>query len=341
MAKIKLGTRAPADPWAQAVEVPRDGLPDAAKLARRWRFMRNYVWAATFLFPVALLAMILAFTRTPEIPEVDLSQAAGGERAAVAVAAVDTWLTSNPAPLPGAQRVAWIEARDLQRGTDPATGKPIGPALSSHDVAVRTPSGARMTVSVLVATDDAGRSAAVTGSPSVRPEVSTDDLQITDPWTTLLPASTNTEITAAITTWAKAYTGTDPVVLRQAVGDPDATRGYLTMPGTATAEATPADAGWIPQTVDGEVRATTQMVVAVNLAVTWPGGDPSQKATLAYDVLLVDAGTAAPRVVAWGPRGTGPTLTPYGNAVPVESATAATAPPEPTVTPTQNQEQQP
>ena len=51
---------------------------------------------------------------------------------------------------------------------------------------------------------------------------------------------------------------------------------------------------------------------------------------VAFDVLVTGADTAAPRVVAWGGPGTGPTLVPFGNAVaagthtrPHRSSTAA------------------
>ena len=41
-----------------------------------------------------------------------------------------------------------------------------------------------------------------------------------------------------------------------------------------------------------------------------------------FDVLVTGADTAAPRVVAWGGPGTGPTLVPYGNAVPADTTPA-------------------
>ena len=42
-------------------------------------------------------------------------------------------------------------------------------------------------------------------------------------------------------------------------------------------------------------------------------------------MLVTGADTAAPRVVAWGGPGTGPTLVPFGNAVPADTHAAAAA----------------
>ena len=58
----------------------------------------------------------------------------------------------------------------------------------------------------------------------------------------------------------------------------------------------------------------------VSLTMTLPwngqGADDSGAQTLAtYDLLVTGADTAAPRVVAWGGAGTGPTLSAYDNAV--------------------------
>jgi hypothetical protein len=75
------------------------------------------------------------------------------------------------------------------------------------------------------------------------------------------------------------------------------------------------------------------MVVRVRLMLDYhPATQPAgaeQKAPppAVFDVLVDGADTAAPNVVAWGGAGSGPTLTPYQNAVPVDAPTvAATAP---------------
>ena len=76
--------------------------------------------------------------------------------------------------------------------------------------------------------------------------------------------------------------------------------------------------GWLTEGEGEEVERTGDMVVSLTMTLPWngQGADDSGAQTLAtYDLLVTGADTAAPRVVAWGGAGTGPTLSAYDNAV--------------------------
>ena len=124
-------------------------------------------------------------------------------------------------------------------------------------------------------------------------------------WATALPAS----VTTAVNQWATAFIKNDQAGLQQLVGDPSAAVGaFRGLRGMTPASATPATV------VGGYTGSLGADVLHVSLAMT-PSGANGITMSSDYDLLVNSPGTTTPKVVAWGPPGSGPTLVAYQNNV--------------------------
>lgn len=108
---------------------------------------------------------------------------------------------------------------------------------------------------------------------------------------------------AAVSKWATAYLADDRPTLATTTGDLQS-RSYVGL-GEFTATASAIEA-FVPRADKG------LSLVRVAISATGPGGWTSQ---LEYDLLVSDADSALPKIVAWGPPGAGPSLAPYQNAL--------------------------
>jgi hypothetical protein len=147
------------------------------------------------------------------------------------------------------------------------------------------------------------------GTPSLTPATYEWEQSRAGDWPGWETQSAPNPVTAAIEAWAAAYTSGLPERLHQAIHDSDQTRFYVPLTGATMGE--PKIRGAATQTDD---KTITSLIVAVDLPVTWSkGGKPDQ--VLGFDLLVEGVDTASPNVVAWGPQGSGPTLTPWMNSV--------------------------
>lgn len=306
------------DVWSSAPEVPRSGLPDEAARNKVHRRIKRYVTFAAFALPtmfvlagLSLMANVARQDPPPAVVETaPVTQP-------LAMAAVENWLASTPEPLPGASLLTWEDYEVLPWVAEPNATNQDRTERQSHTLLVRAASGNLMRAQVLIAVSPEGGQAVV-GTPSLAPTAGEDaNLAGTTTWSGLTTDSPSSDVVQAVNTWVGAYTSGDPVALRQAVGDPDASHTYLPLAGLSGARGTVLVGGWITEGSGDEAVRTGDMVVSLTMTLPWNGQDPDATAqTLAtYDLLVTDADTAAPRVVAWGGAGTGPTLSAYDNAV--------------------------
>ena len=305
--------------WADAEELPRAGTADTTKAEARARLLRRYAIASMVLLPFALLAAVLGFAGAGS-SQPDAAGAGDVGQQSVASAAVVRWLDADPAPLPGARLLTWDAMRVLS--STPAGDPPGSQAarLESHTLTVLTGTGVRVQVQVLVRVS--GQSVQVAGAPSLQmltPEAG-GAVDIAAQWPGTSQATPSDEVKRAVQAWAAAFTSGDPAALRLQIGDPDGTHTYLPLPGMQPADPDVGAGAWLTEDGSSSGVKTGQMVVRVSIPLTWTGvpqdrGARSSVGFADYDVLVVDATTAAPRVVAWGGPGTGPSLTPFVNAV--------------------------
>jgi hypothetical protein len=119
-----------------------------------------------------------------------------------------------------------------------------------------------------------------------------------------LVESIPTPVSDVLAEWAAAYAADDVQALQVIVGDRTAQAGAYRGLGGFTLATQPVIRSAVA-TVDG-------YVVRVRLVLSATSADGVQMST-DIDVLVQQPNTTLPKVVAWGPAGTGPSLTKYQN----------------------------
>ena len=306
--------------WDQVEEVPRAGLPDAKKMSKSSRKYRYAIIASLLLLPIALLSNIMMFSQIGEsAPPAKVAVDKYAKTRAVAMVAVREWLASDPAPLPGGELVDWKDASS--RNWKPAADDTSGDTpyrVETHHLTVSTPDGVSYTVTVPVAYDDAHGGVAL-ATPSLIPDVPTDESWAPSVYPDNEPFSAEESVTAAVAQWATAYTSGDPALLRQAIGDKDASRSYVPLAGARLRDVAVSES-WVvtrkAPAVEGEDGEVDQIIARVAAGIDWavsPLADGDEVPQVVFDLLIDEAATAAPVVVAWGGAGSGLDLKPYIN----------------------------
>lgn len=308
------------DEWSDAPEVPRSGIDDEGARAKRQKRTRRFVLVSTIMSPILLVALVFFVVNNygEEPPPPPIAQVDPAARS-VAVSAVEKWLSREPSPLPGAALVSWDDYTLMPKApADPTQPDVVYPELQTHRLSVVAQTGVLVTVEVLVSSLD-DQYAAV-GTPSIQPQAPATNTELLNPtlWPGTQEDAASDSVEKSVTGWAEAFTSGDPVALRQVVGDPDSTHSYVTLDGAQDVTSAIVTSAWVMDTSGDTPVRTSTMLVNVNLTMTWPGQDPekvSGTTSAAYDLMVVGADTAAPRVVAWGGSGSGPSLEEFSNSV--------------------------
>ncbi|MCC3292848.1 hypothetical protein [Arthrobacter sp. zg-Y1110] len=332
----KTNKNAPQDNfWMQGVEeLPRADIEFIDKSSKRMKFNRLFIYTTIGLMPVSLLANIAMLPKImeEEPPPPAVAQTVSSPTKAVAMTAVEEWLAADPSPLPGGRLLSWDGAEvqaEPSITTNPDTGQSTEvQGLQLHTMTIVTTAGALYTTQVQVAYNEV-RGAQVMGQPTLIPRApdETSAWPNLNSWPNLEPATKSDELTQAVEAWVEAFTSGDPNVLRLAVGDTAANRSYVPLVHAKASDvqinmvaSEPMDAN----ADDGERPKT--VVAQIEFSIKWDSQAVSrgqQLSTVTYDVLIHNADTAAPQVVAWGGVGTGEDLKPYMNAVEGRKITSA------------------
>lgn len=297
--------------------------------ARRWR---RLVKANFIAFPPAVLALVIALAQLITTQAGDQPQAfSDSEPTAVRAQALDTvsdWLSSDKSPLTEAKVEGWDGAEKLE-WPETTEKKDRTYQVWVARVLVSTDSN-NYVAGVQVTVDDEGTS--VTGAPSLEAIPSTANKNsISDgsqwPGTSAVPASD--AVTRAVQAWADAYVSGNSTTLTTIMADPDTKHSYIPISGFTSVTATVNTSAYHAYS-KGNKPDESQLMVSVTLACKRDG--QSQLAQLTFDLLVADPTTGSAKVTAWGAPGSGPTLTPYTNAI-TTSDTEGTATPMPSITP--------
>lgn len=337
-------TRATSDlDWTSLDEdVPNPQLPDGIRLAKRQRRYRWMVWSTVVLAPIALFSVVLVAgaksATTRPAAAIAGSQVSSPGRTA-ATLELDAWLHQVPSPLPGATVLSWDGAtpvaavpapqgnnQSATAGTAPLWSAEIDsftlvappPSQSSSNSSSNTNTSTVYDAGVEVALNPAGGGAIALGGPSltVAPPAAGNNWQAGGPWPGLTTTATVSQpVQSAIDGWLSAYTSGSSSQLGLAVGDPNLNHGYLPLSGVSSATSSVVAAAQRPNDAELVNLAITIVWSGESTSTTVPNGANTSPQTT-MDVLVERASTAAPVVVAWGPSGSGPMLTPYQNAVP-------------------------
>ncbi|ACV79064.1 hypothetical protein [Nakamurella multipartita] len=322
----------PLSGWGTATEVPAVRPPDEAKGARRYRWYRRAILAGVVLNPILALALLVTLGTSPSAGRsADTAQRSSAGQA-VATTELWRWL---PQVMPGAQIVHWEGADAGPVPTTGAGGAAAGAPTERNTFVVADRNGGLYEATVMVTLDPREGVSAV-GTPSLVPLPGGAASSVasraggTTEWTGLVIGRPPQPVADAVNTWASAFTAGDRAKLRLAVADRDTTHAYLPLTGVESVEVTTEQAATWP-VADGE-EPDGRMLVRARLTLVWQGTPASAgptapaQAAISYDLLVIDADTGAPRVVAWGGPGAGPTLTPFVNAVPAELPENTAAP---------------
>lgn len=316
--KRKAGPAESAVTWFDAEEIPRVGTADTAKLRSRQRYYRWVVWACLLGMPVTLIALLSYASRKHIAPPAAPPAANTSPGRQAATAEVNNWLNGQPSPLPNGRLLYWNGYRNIapvtpakvNGRTSPTTAAPYKVEIDDFVLeasGVYYDAGVEMAVTASGATPLAGPSLVrLPGPPQLGAASS--------PWPGLT-SSTNISqaLTESVNSWAQAYTQGTGDSLRMTVGDPNGSDSYIPLQGVTSASATVNIVAFLP------APAVDEAVAEVTLNLTWKGETTTTTDSSAtypqttLDVLVERASTADPVVVAWGPAGTGPTLTPYQN----------------------------
>lgn len=315
--------------------------PAAAPVRQRRMTQRNARRLITATIVLAVLASFIGVVNVfSALSAARQSASAAGEVGdmnstpgkPLAVSTMRAWVSADPPPFPGAQIISW-DGADL---TPPPTPEPGAPESDLARLPNYTTELHRFTLIDSAGTLYAGTitiqsnpdlGSRVTGTPSATrmPPSSPSGAEwgSSEPWQGWSTTQTPSEVDEAVREWASAFTSGDPRELRRVVGDTDATRSYMPLGAAQPGSTTTAIRYAALRTPEPDApQDTTLMLVRVELSANF-GEPPTEEERLrqqrrpafTYDLLVSDADTATPRVVSWGPVGTGPDLSPYSVAI--------------------------
>lgn len=311
------------DPWDQLVEAPRANVPEASRLATRALWLRFLIWAVMVGFVATALGMLVMASGLGKASQ---AGPAGDNSLVIATAtrAMEAWLADDPAPMLSGRILTTDVVEPLEFDL-PANAVPPTFSVSVVRFTLIDQLNQTYRAGIQVAVDPRGSAEAISTPSLEQIPNSANDAWATGPWPGLDTTAVPETVTSAIDAWAKAYAGGDPDALRLSVGDTDPNHWYTPL-------------SWVQQAFASADVATaldedeTRLAVQVKLALVWVGQPLIDQAnstgvgnlpSITMDLLVERADTAAPVVTAWGPAGTGPTLTAFANAV---DATARTIP---------------
>jgi hypothetical protein len=119
---------------------------------------------------------------------------------------------------------------------------------------------------------------------------------------------TSESVRALVTAWATAYAAGDEVALKQIAGDPQPGR-YRGLGGFSV-NLTPVIVSAVTVTGDG---GSPVQILRVAVWMRPVAALSAQPIAVEFDLLVEQPGTDVPKVVAWGPAGSAPSLVRYGN----------------------------
>jgi len=298
-----------------------DTVPDTTARSRgirRYRTARRALFASMILAPLNVIGLILMFSvvlnGVPATGPASTQIAATETGRTEAEQALEQWLTTDESVFASAEITSWDGTSNHE--SVEATEQDIGYQLMTHDFTIRTTDGVYYRAAIRTASTPS-KGVKVLSTPTVTPlppSAVTDwePVEPVDGWESTTATASTTD---AIGSWAQALAGSANE-LKLATRDEDPGHVYSTLTGVDVASVSVIQA-FSPAGKDGEMDASTVVAtVSVELTNADKAAETGDESTTAqYDVLVRGADTAAPYVTAWGPTGTGTTLTDYENAV--------------------------
>lgn len=332
-------TNTSENPWDAAQIADEDRLTEnlAAPVIRysqtRRRWITRWLKASILVFAplialIALGAIAPNGQPAPTATQQSSSDANSSPGKAAAIAAVQAWLAATPSPVPNGRIQSWdgytiIPAPKLNAAQTKAGLAGSGTYEVDH-FTVTAGSGTHIALfSTAVEVNTVGGVSTVIGEPTLIPQLGPSSAggssQVWPGWSSITP---NSSVPTAVQAWATAFTSGSSDTLRIAVGDPDPNHAYLPLTGASASGVSVTASAAKPKETGAAPASPTTIIARVTMQLHWgeqatgSGTDNAALPVVTYDVLIQDASSGSPRVVAWGGSGSGPTLTPYGNSLP-------------------------
>ncbi|APX31749.1 hypothetical protein BH708_02350 [Brachybacterium sp. P6-10-X1] len=288
----------------------------AGRAKRRYRLIRRALTLSPFM--TAFCALVAFIVVGMLIQNMQAGSQAAGEVSASqtgrtqATSALQDWLDGEDSLLAGSRITSWDGVSNTEDVE--ATDGEIGYQLMTHDFTIATEEGTSYRAAVRTAYAPS-KGVKVISSPTLTPLAPTavSDWEPEEPAEGWREASASAAATDAIDSWATALMSS-PQDLKLTTRDENASHVYATLTGVTASEVSVAEAR-SPESRQGEVDTSTLVAtVSVQLVADDAAGEQEKTTTVTYDVLVRGADTAAPYVTAWGPAGSGTSLTDHENA---------------------------
>lgn len=318
--------------WSDPRAAENPESPAVQKEARQQRLRVRLVKIAVYVgLPVAIALGVVAYNAQMSASSTDIDLA--GESQTVndargkpeAYESLQNWIAAEPSPLPDGRIVSWdgftVETPPEDVNDEAGRGTPTY-SYERHAFTLQRGEAFYRSV-VEVAVDDV-LGAVVTTTPSLERVVQVDSLPNVTSWFGTEQANVTDAALQSIQTWAGAFTSGAASTLHQATGDQDVSRTYIPLANVdELMEVTVADSAAASEASISAGATEDAIIARVQLRLWWEGGRPeldenereSLPEPITFDVLVNNASTATPVVVAWGSPGEGPTLTPFENAI--------------------------
>lgn len=308
--------------------------PAQALHESRGRRRRALVWTFIIVGVFSTLAALNLALNPAPVPEqestssTEVNFSAGKSAAQARVAA---WLAQDPSPLPGGYVVSWDGFDLIEGGVPKNENDNPANAAELHYFTLATLAGGKTVfydaTALVSISDELGAIAAA--EPTLMPRVpAATQGWSSQVWPGYETAALPDAAVQSVTAWAAAFTGTADA-LRLYLGDEDSSHSYMPLSGARVIAAAIPSAGYIK--VEG-VETPKVIIARVELTIAWSSAPDAKGSKVMYDVRIEQAHTASPKIVAWGPAGTGPALVKFGNAVTGKVLSNSTDP-APSVTP--------
>lgn len=303
----------------------------------RSRRRRTLVWVF-IIVGVCSIGSALNLALNPPIPDMKKNTVSSTEvnfsaGKSVAQAKVAEWLAQTPTPLPGGHIISWDGFDTIAAGKAKSESDNPANAAELHHFTLATTLGDKTVfydATVLVNVSDALGAIAST-EPTLLPRVpASPQGWSSQVWAGYDNAQVPDAVNQSASQWAKAFTESADA-LRLYVGDEDGSHSYMPLQGARVLSAAVTNGGYIK--VEGEEQVKV-IIARVELTLAWSSAADAKGSKVMYDVRVEQAHTASPKIVAWGPAGTGPTLKKYGNAVTGLTLGGSSTDPLPTQAPT-------
>lgn len=298
-------------------QIPKASLVTSNLLQKKNRRFKTVVALLSALIMLTIVNVagdVMAVLSKPQkiVAPTPVKEKINSTISAIGLAVAKAWLTGQTPPVPLGTSVATTNSPALSytglyfadQKERTVTIKTSSVKLFDNTYLLTTATG---NYNLAVSIEQTPTGYAVLGSPSLSPAIIPVGTSVLDGQNYSAYTLTPT-ITQAIDSWAAAYVTNNTQSLYLLSGDSKAQHFF----GLTGWELTP---NTTPNISSSYQISPSEAIVQISIPITSTSSTPTQ-VVASYDLLLSGLTKSVPYITAWGPIGSGTTLTPYQNALP-------------------------